>query len=59
MCVDVWGFWVVVGIIGFSWEDVGEDCFGGGCLAILEMCPINLFLVGRFMSIVIFSDEKN
>ena len=23
--VDVWGFWVVVGIVGFSWDDVGED----------------------------------
>ena len=23
--VDVWGFWVVVGIAGFSWDDVGED----------------------------------
>ena len=45
--MDVWGFWVVVGMIGFSWEDVGEDCFGGGCLAILEMCPINLFLSGK------------
>ena len=21
--VDVWGFWVVVGIVGFSWDDVG------------------------------------
>ena len=31
-------------MIGFSWEDVGEDYFCGGCLAILEMCPINLFL---------------
>ena len=30
-------------LIGFSWEDVGEDCFGGGWLAILEMCLINLF----------------
>ena len=41
--MNVWGFWVVVGMIGFSWEDVGEDCFGGGWLAILEMCLINLF----------------
>ena len=32
--VDVWGFWVVVCMIGFSWEDVGEDCFGRGWLAI-------------------------
>ena len=23
--VDIWGFWVVVGIVGFSWDDVGED----------------------------------
>ena len=23
--VDVSGFWVVVGIVGFSWDDVGED----------------------------------
>ena len=59
MRVDVWGFWVVVGIIGFSWEDVGEDGFGGGWLAILEMCAINLFLVGRFMFTVKFFDEKN
>ena len=57
--MDVWGFWVVVSMPGFSWEDVGEDCFGGGWLAILEMCPFNLFLVGRFMFIVIFFDEKN
>ena len=42
--VDVWGFWVVVDKIGFSWEDVGEDCFGGGWLAIVEVCPIDLFL---------------
>ena len=41
--MNAWGFWVVVGLIGFSWEDVGEDCFGGGWLAILEMCLINLF----------------
>ena len=40
------------------WEDVGEDCFGGDWLAILEMCLINLFLVARFMFIVIFFDEK-
>ena len=45
--VDVWGFWVVVGMIGFSWEDVGEDFFGGGWLAILEMCLINLFFSGK------------
>ena len=30
MRVDVWGFWVDVGVIGFSWEDVGGDSFGGG-----------------------------
>ena len=23
--VNVWGFWVVVGVVGFSWEDFGED----------------------------------
>ena len=45
--MDVWGFWVVVGMIGFSWEDVGEDCLGGGWLAILEVCPIDLFLSGK------------
>ena len=44
---------------GFSWEDVGEDCFCGGWLAILEMCPIDFFLVGRFMFIIKFFDEKN
>ena len=43
----VWGFWVVVGMIGFSWEDVIEDCLGGGSLAIFEMCLINLFLSGN------------
>ena len=57
--VDVWGFCVVVGIAEFSWGDVGEDCFCDGWLAILEMCPIDLFLVGRFMFIVKFFDEKN
>ena len=41
--VDVWGFWVVVGMTGFSWKDVGEDCFFGGWLSILEMCPIDFF----------------
>ena len=25
MRVDVWGFWVVVGVTGLSWEDVGGD----------------------------------
>ena len=30
MRVDVWGFWVDVGVTGLSWEDVGGDCFGGG-----------------------------
>ena len=34
-------------MIGFSWEDVGEDCLGGGWLAILELCSINLFLSGK------------
>ena len=51
--MDVWGFWAVVDIVGFSWGDVGEDCFGGGWLAILEVCPMYIFLVGRFMFIVI------
>ena len=23
--VDVWGFWVVIRIVEFSWDDVGED----------------------------------
>ena len=23
--VDVWGFWVVEGVVGLSWDDVGED----------------------------------
>ena len=23
--VDVWEFWVVVGVVGFSWDVVGED----------------------------------
>ena len=40
MRLDVWGFWVVVGTIGFSWGNVGEDGFGGGWLAILKVCPI-------------------
>ena len=43
MRVDGWGFWVVVDSIGFSWGDVGEDCFGGGCLAISEVCPMYIF----------------
>ena len=30
MRVDVWGFWVVVGVIGFSWEVVGGGWCGGG-----------------------------
>ena len=30
MRVDDWGFCVVVGVIGLSWEVVGEDSFGGG-----------------------------
>ena len=47
MRVDVWGFWVVVGVIGFSWEDVGGDYFGGGWLEILEMSLINLFFSGK------------
>ena len=29
-CLDDWGFWVVVGVIGFSWEVVDGDRFGGG-----------------------------
>ena len=36
--MDVWRFWVVVGTVGFSWGDVGEDGFCGGWLAILEIC---------------------
>ena len=40
--MDVWGFWVVVGIVGFSRRNVGEDRFGGGWLAILEMCSLYL-----------------
>ena len=34
--VDVWGFWVVVGIAGFSWDDVGEDRFCDCWLAIFK-----------------------
>ena len=36
--MDVWGFCVVVGTVGFSWGDVCEDGFGGGWLAFLEIC---------------------
>ena len=35
-----------MGMIWFSWEDVGKDCFCDGWVAILEICPIDLFLVG-------------
>ena len=34
--VDVWGFWVVVGIVGFSWDDVEEDCFCDCWLELFE-----------------------
>ena len=34
--MGVWGFWVVVGIVGFSWDDVGEDCLCDCWLAIFE-----------------------
>ena len=27
--VDDWGFWVIVGVLGFSWDVVGGDWFGG------------------------------
>ena len=30
MLVDDWEFWIVVGVIGVSWEVVGGGCFGGG-----------------------------
>ena len=30
MRVDDWGFWIVVGVIGFSWEVVDGDWGGGG-----------------------------
>ena len=45
--MDVWGFWVVVGIVRFSWGGVGEDCFGGGWLAILEVCFMYRFFSGK------------
>ena len=58
MRVDVWGFWVVVGMIRLSWEDVGEDCVGGSWLAILESVRLICFLVRRFMFIMKFFDEN-
>ena len=30
MRVDDWGFFVVVGVIGLSWDVVGGGWFGGG-----------------------------
>ena len=30
-CVWIFGGFGWLGTFGFSWEDVGEDCFGGGC----------------------------
>ena len=30
MRVDDWGFWIVVGVIGFSWEVVDGDWGSGG-----------------------------
>ena len=30
MRVDGWGLFVVVGVIGLSWDVVGGGCFGGG-----------------------------
>ena len=29
MRVDDWGFWVVVGVVGFAWDVVGGDWCGG------------------------------
>ena len=29
MRVDDWGFWVFVGVVGFSWDVVGGDWCGG------------------------------
>ena len=48
-----------MGMTGFSWADVGEDVCCGGWLAILKMCPSNLILMGRFMFVVKFFDEKD
>ena len=45
--MDVWGFWVVGGFVGFSWGDVGEDCFDDGWLEILEVCPMYIFFSGK------------
>ena len=56
--MDVRGFWVGVVNSGFSWDDVGDDWFYDCWLAIFEMC-ILIFLMGRFMFIVISFDEKN
>ena len=44
--MDVWGFWVGVGIAGFSWDDVGEDWFCDCWLAIFETC-ILIFSSGK------------
>ena len=57
MRVDVWGFWVVVGVTGLSWEDVGGGCFGGGWLAILKMCLSDWFL--ELMFVIVFFNRKN
>ena len=44
--VDVWGFWVVVGIAGFFWDDAVEDWFCDCWLAIFESVRL-IFSSGR------------
>ena len=56
--VDVWGFWVVEGGVGLSWDDVGEDWFCDCWVAIFDGF-LNFYFSGKVYVYYIYSSKKN